>query len=120
MEILLFCIGLFIIGACQEQAPVIVEVQKKRKATKFYNTYAWKKARYEALRIQREVFGFPFNFCEDCGITGKHKDPYGMPIVMTVDHIECRSQNLDKALEQTNLRIACLSCNQAKGVGLGI
>jgi len=123
VEILLLCIGLLVIAAVQEFTPEPEDKAnpgKKKKRAKFYNKYAWKKARYECLRIQREVFGFPFNFCEDCGITGNHRDDYGMPVVMTVDHIECRSENPEKALLQTNLRVACLSCNQAKGVGLGI
>lgn len=119
MEILAFCYALLAIALCQTFTPELVRTKEKKK-TKFYNTYAWKKARYECLRIQREFYGFPFNFCEDCGITGNHQDSYGMPIVMTVDHIECRSKNPDKALEQGNLRVACLSCNQAKGVGLRI
>ena len=100
-----------------EDEIALIPIKPKKRKTRFYNTMAWKKARREALRLQRVAYGFPFNFCEDCGMTGNHTDQYGMPIVMSVDHIECRSENEDLALEQSNLTILCMPCNEAKGIG---
>ena len=116
MFILLLCVSLMVMSAFSKIEPQVV-LKPVKKKTRFYNTMAWKKARREALRIQRNAYSFPFNFCEDCGITGNHTDSYGMPVVMSVDHIKCRRDNEDLALEQSNLTVLCMPCNEAKGVG---
>jgi hypothetical protein len=68
----------------------------------FYQTPAWKRARYLALT----TYG---NRCQLCG-TG----PSGGPL--QVDHILPRSLHPERCLDPTNLQVLCEPCHTAKGL----
>jgi HNH endonuclease len=67
----------------------------------FYETPAWRKARYEALRKND-------GRCELCGAS-KHDGA-----VLHVDHIKPRSRFPDLALVLSNLQVLCDNCNLGK------
>jgi len=69
----------------------------------FYRSEAWRKLRYEALKL----YG---GECMLCG-KSKHKDD----AILHVDHIKPRSKYPDLALELKNLQVLCEDCNIGKG-----
>lgn len=68
----------------------------------FYNSPAWLRVRYVALKRAR-------GSCECCGARPSHGDP------LHVDHIKPRSKRPDLALDPSNLQVLCRPCNLGKG-----
>ena len=71
---------------------------------KFYASWEWKQARYEALMRHGHR-------CMCCGWTAKS----GQPGHLVVDHIKALKKRPDLALDQGNLQILCNDCNMGKG-----
>jgi hypothetical protein len=67
----------------------------------FYNSDAWRKARYQA-------FARNGNVCQCCGKAA------GGGVVLHVDHIKPRSKYPELALDVDNLQILCRECNLGK------
>ena len=72
------------------------------KSKEFYASYAWLKARYEALKTHGAR-------CQCCGITPADG------AVMNVDHIKPRYRFPELELDINNLQVLCARCNQGKG-----
>lgn len=69
----------------------------------FYKSWAWKKVRYNALRIHGQR-------CQCCGWRpGDTSHGY-----LVVDHIKPRSKHPKLELEVSNLQIMCNDCNMGK------
>jgi len=116
-------IGGLIIGEIQKhqseiKAYVAQKGQKRAKseAEKFYSSTSWHKAKREVRRLQMEVSGLPFVFCEDCGITSKDIDESGKPVVMSTGHDKARSTHKHLSLVTDNLFNQCMPCNRAQGI----
>ena len=77
--------------------------QTKAKSDKFYASWEWKKARYEALQIHGRQ-------CMCCGWTPSA----GVSGHLCVDHIKPRSKHPSLALDVGNLQVLCNSCNMGK------
>lgn len=67
----------------------------------FYRTEEWKRARYEALRLNG-------GRCECCGARGGD-------VQLNVDHKIPLSRAWALRLEPSNLQVLCASCNWGKG-----
>jgi len=67
-------------------------------ATSFYNSDAWRQARYRVIKRHGRV-------CMACGVTSGE---------MHVDHIKPRSKFPELELDQSNLQILCKDCNLGK------
>ncbi|QLB38268.1 HNH nuclease [Sulfitobacter phage phiGT1] len=80
-------------------------VRKRTKAadSKFYASWEWKKARYEALRIHGQR-------CQCCGWRPGDTE-FGR---LVVDHIKPRSKFPALELDVGNLQIMCGDCNMGK------
>jgi 5-methylcytosine-specific restriction endonuclease McrA len=74
----------------------------KQKAGSVYKTQAWKRLRYEVLCEQKST-------CQICGASPRDGS------VMQVDHFYPISSHPQLALEKSNLRVLCASCNWGKG-----
>lgn len=68
----------------------------------FYESWAWKRVRYEALKIHGAR-------CMLCGATKESG------AVICVDHIKPRALFPQLELEQSNLQVLCNDCNMGKG-----
>lgn len=79
---------------------------KKRKKDNFYRSEEWKELRYRKLRETQ--------YCECCGKGKGDKLESGQRVKLTVDHIKCRSQYPELALEYNNLQVLCQECNTGK------
>ncbi len=88
----------------------------KSAAQIFYSSNAWHKAKREVRRLQMEISGLPYVFCEDCGITSKDIDRSCKPVVMSIGHNKARSTHSNLALVIDNLFNQCLFCNKAQGI----
>lgn len=95
-------------GAWERQVDVkITELAKARKKKieeqlRFYNSPEWGIIREQIIREQGR-------FCQECG--REIKDDFDL----TVDHIKPRSKFPEFALDASNLRVLCRSCNSTKG-----
>ena len=87
----------------------------KSKAQQFYSSNAWHKAKREVRRLQMEISGLSFVYCEYCGITSSDIDECGRPIVMSIGHNKARSKHPHLALVLDNLFVQCLFDNKAQG-----
>lgn len=67
----------------------------------FYQSYEWKRARYEALKRNN-------GRCECCGAGAAQGS------VLNVDHIKPLKFHWDMRLDLDNLQVLCGSCNQGK------
>lgn len=109
---LLYAITDFIISKeLDKRLPVVDErlkqLAQKRKQRideykRFYQSSEWRLLRNQIIKEHGNV-------CRECGkkITDKND--------LTIDHILPRSKFLHKALENSNLRVLCRSCNSKKG-----
>lgn len=77
------------------------EAREKKEAVDFYQTWAWKSLRYQALK----KYGAK---CMLCGATPET----GAKIC--VDHIKPRSKFPELALDIRNLQVLCSDCNMGK------
>lgn len=68
----------------------------------FYLSPEWKEVRKQILRSQHHICYICNEFISD-------------PFDLTVDHIKPKSKYPELSLELSNLKIACRSCNSAKG-----
>lgn len=75
---------------------------KKPIGDAFYDSWEWKRLRYEVLRERGPI-------CECCGTTAAH----GVRIV--VDHIQPVRRYPERRLDKANLQILCDDCNMGKG-----
>lgn len=73
------------------------------KGKSFYSSWDWKRARYEALRING-------NRCQCCGWRPGDTE-HGH---LVVDHIQPRSKRPDLELDVGNLQVLCNDCNMGK------
>ena len=73
-----------------------------QKDENFYSSPEWREVRKQILRSQSHIC----YICNECILS---------PFDLTVDHIKPKSKYPDLALELSNLKIACRSCNSAKG-----
>lgn len=75
--------------------------QVKREKIDFYQTWAWKSVRYQALK----KYGAK---CMVCGATPE------TGAVICVDHIKPRSKFPELSLDVNNLQVLCADCNMGK------
>ena len=75
-----------------------------QKDENFYSSLEWREVRKQVLKSQKHI-------CYMC------KVPILLPFDLTVDHVKPKSKYPSLALELSNLKIACRSCNSKKGVG---
>ena len=68
----------------------------------FYQSFEWKRIRYEVLADND-------GRCELCGVS-KHDGA-----VLNVDHIKCLRFNWSLRLKKSNLQVLCGTCNHGKG-----
>lgn len=89
-----------------ERKPKAAKKPRKKKDP-FYNSYEWKKLRYEILKRDNYV----------CALCGKGRNDYyedGITKVkLSVDHIIKRSEDHSKELDPENCRILCFNCHEA-------
>jgi len=78
------------------------KAEKKAVSDKFYNCYAWRKLRYQALKKHGAK-------CQCCGRSAADG------AVMHVDHIKPRRKFPGMALCLGNLQVLCNLCNHGKG-----
>ncbi len=76
--------------------------KKKQERAAFYESPAWQRLRYDALRENN-------GRCELCGASKKGG------AVLHVDHIKPRSLHPELELELSNLQVLCGPCNLGKG-----
>lgn len=82
----------------------IVETEL-REYLKFYTTPDWRALRASVIRRQGRI-------CRRCGMEiNSRRD-------VTVDHIKPRSRYPELALDFSNLRVLCRSCNSSKGISV--
>jgi 5-methylcytosine-specific restriction endonuclease McrA len=74
----------------------------RQKGSSFLQSAEWKKLRSLAIRVYGRK-------CMKCGSTPKN------PSMTHVDHIKCRKNYPELALEFDNLQILCCKCNKEKG-----
>src|SRR3990167_8141986 len=72
------------------------------KVHQFYESYEWKRLRYETLMKQGRK-------CKMCGITP------AMGAVLNVDHIRSIKNHWERRLDPANLQVLCGDCNHGKG-----
>ena len=85
-----------------EQLEQIVErLAKSKDKADFYNSQAWQKSRYAALRRSN-------GRCELCGISKAEG------AIIQVDHIKPRSKHPELELDPNNLQVLCRPCNLGK------
>lgn len=106
MEILLFTIGLFIIGVQQNFTSY------EGLLTDFYRRPSWRKLSYLAKAIQKQKYGYLF--CNACKVKEWDVDENGQYISFHSDHVLPRSKYPERALDITNIQILCQECNLAK------
>lgn len=75
---------------------------------KFYDSWDWKKARYEVLKKHGPR-------CMVCNATRSDLDLEGKPVRIVVDHIRPIYKFWELRLEPTNLQVLCYDCNKGKG-----
>lgn len=114
VEILVNHYGLQITASKENAAEIVRQIkelkvprptiQKKKEPKQnfnaFYDTWEWKKVRYEALK----KYGAK---CQCCGATKENAK-------IVVDHIKPIRFHWDLRLEQSNLQILCDDCNKGK------
>lgn len=83
-------------GSFQSCAPK-TQPKRKREALEFYNSWEWKKLRFEVLKAYGAV-------CMLCHSTER----------IVVDHIKPRSKFPDLELSFENMQVLCDSCNRGK------
>ena len=79
----------------------IAGLLESRDKADFYNSPAWQKVRYEALKRSNGC-------CELCG------DSKRTGAIIQVDHIKPRSKFPQLELEPSNLQVLCRPCNMGK------
>lgn len=89
--------------AAKKKAKPAKVAKKPKKAEGFYSSWDWKRARYEALRING-------NRCQCCGWQ-PGDTPQGW---LVVDHIKPRKKFPALALDTGNLQVLCNDCNMGK------
>lgn len=77
-------------------------LEKRAISDKFYNSYAWRKLRYVAIKTCGAK-------CQCCGRSAADG------VVMHVDHIKPRKKFPELALLLSNLQVLCNLCNHGKG-----
>ena len=81
-------------------------MRRKKTAKKgkgFYGQWAWKRVRYEALKLHGQR-------CQCCGWQpGDTKSGH-----LVVDHIKPRKKYPELALDRSNLQVLCNDCNMGK------
>ena len=77
-------------------------VEKRAISDNFYNSYAWRKLRYVAIKMCGAK-------CQCCGRSAADG------FVMHVDHIKPRKKFPELALSLSNLQVLCNLCNHGKG-----
>ena len=75
--------------------------KKPTRIAQFYQSWEWKRLRYEALKKYGAV-------CMLCGATKEDGK-------ICVDHIKSRKRFPELEMEEDNLQILCNSCNMGKG-----
>lgn len=86
-----------------ERAPKPDRNQKK-KPNKFYLSWEWKRARYDALA----------HYGRRCACCGWEPGDAG-PGYLVVDHVQPIRRRPDLALDLSNLQVLCNDCNMGKG-----
>ena len=87
-----------------ECAPAHKPKSRKKRPDRFYASWEWKQARYEALRIHGRR-------CQCCGWQ-PGDTPHGH---LVVDHIKPRRKFPLLELSVDNLQVLCNDCNMGKG-----
>ncbi|TGQ89430.1 HNH endonuclease [Mesorhizobium sp. M2D.F.Ca.ET.185.01.1.1] len=78
------------------------------KRAKFYETWEWKKLRYQIL----QKYGAR---CMVCNAQRTDFDLDGKPVRIVVDHIKPLAKHWELRLEPGNLQVLCHDCNKGKG-----
>lgn len=88
----------------------LTKAQKKETSSrlKFYDSWDWKKARYQVLQRHGPV-------CMLCGAERGDTDSAGKPVKICIDHIKPISKFPELRLDQSNLQVLCYDCNKGKG-----
>jgi 5-methylcytosine-specific restriction endonuclease McrA len=97
------------IAILQQGKSMLQSIQPRRKVRQsirrrlkgFYNSWRWRKLRYEVLKEYGAT-------CQCCGVSAAD----GVPIC--VDHIRPLRKYWDLRLERSNLQILCGPCNMGK------
>lgn len=98
-----------IAGGGISQIPAVAKKKKRERistpavmGSEFYDTWAWKEARYEALKRHGRT-------CQCCGWKPSDGGSY-----LVVDHIKPRRFFPALELDQDNLQVLCNDCNKGK------
>ena len=86
--------------SCAAVSPKLVAARPD--AGGFYQSPAWRRLRYEAIRLHG-------GRCQCCGATARTGTS------LHVDHIKPRSRHPDLELSLSNLQVLCEDCNLGKG-----
>lgn len=89
-------------GAPRTASERRVDAYIKRERIEFFESRAWKAARYAVLKRDGGV-------CRCCGAKGTPDNP------IQVDHIKPRSKHPELSLVLSNLQLLCKDCNEGKG-----
>lgn len=74
----------------------------------FYDSWEWKKARYQVLQRYGAT-------CMLCGAGRGDVSLDGKPVKIDVDHIKPLSKHWELRLDPLNLQVLCHDCNKGKG-----
>lgn len=88
----------------------LTKAQRKEgnRRQKFYDSWEWKKARYQVLQKHGPT-------CMLCGSTRQDLDLQGNRVRIVVDHIKSLYKHWELRLEPDNLQVLCHDCNKGKG-----
>jgi 5-methylcytosine-specific restriction endonuclease McrA len=82
--------------------------QEANRRMAFYDSWDWKKARYQVLQKHGPV-------CMLCNATRTDLDLEGKPVRIVVDHIKPLHTHWEFRLDPDNLQVLCYDCNKGKG-----
>ena len=91
-------------AAEQQQRAVRAERLREQKVKSFYNSFAWRKVRYQFLRTQPRPLR-----CAVCGRSTADG------VTLCVDHVKPVKRYPELRLNLANLQVLCSECNTGKG-----
>jgi 5-methylcytosine-specific restriction endonuclease McrA len=92
------------IEAADAERAARAERLREQKAKSFYNSFAWRKVRYQFLRTQPRPLR-----CAVCGRSTADG------VTLCVDHVKSVKRYPELRLNSSNLQVLCNECNLGKG-----
>jgi 5-methylcytosine-specific restriction endonuclease McrA len=96
--------ALAVIEAAQLKRAARAERLREQKAKSFYNSFAWRKVRYQFLRTQPRPLR-----CAVCGRSTADG------VTLCVDHVKSVKRYPELRLNSSDLQVLCNECNLGKG-----